>query len=988
MIAHFLKRVTITLCGALSALGLSTASAVTAEIQPSMDNTIYQGVDPVTAENFELNSCGAGTNLFAGVTNDGLLRRALLKFDIVQPNGPLPAGSTINSVTLHIDVNRSGDNQDAPMTLRPLTQTWGEGTADCDAVRGGGQGIPANPGDATWLDAMFQQVLWSSAGGDFGAASASALIGTGGESVWSGSGAANPLVQDVQGWLDNPGGNFGWMVVGDEARSSTTRRFESREGGTGTFLEVDYTPVGDVFACCFEDGGCQALLVDNGPTVCTDAGGIAFENEPACSPNPCPQPTGACCNLDESCSDSVARDVCEAGGGTFQGDQTACSDNQVDCGLTPFVDPLPIPGVVPPVSTRPDGVPQYEITMTEERQQLHRDLPDTDVWTYNGAYPGPTLEAVVGQPIEVKYINDLPTGGKRGGHILQVDTCPHGPNYWRETARTVAHLHGGHTPARSDGLPEYDFMPGEFDVYEYPNNQLPATLWYHDHALGITRLNVYAGLAAYYILRDDYENNLGLPAGEFEIPAVIQDRSFFDNGELYYPPTLTNSFFGDKVLVNGKVWPYLNVKRGKYRFRFLNGSQARQYRLRLENPADPGQVIPFTLIGTDGGLISAPLNVDTILAAPAERFDVVIDFAGFDPGTQIVLHNDNQAAPLLPNVMKFIVTDESGFTGMLPANLRAVPAIPENQATVTRRFLLEKQNDNGCSGTEWLVKSLDAQRNVIGEQWDDISEFPILGETEIWEFENPDNQQMHPMHVHLVQFQVLEREDMDNPGQMLPLEPWEMTTWKDTVRVPPRTITRVIMKFEDYPGKFPYHCHILDHEDHEMMRQFQASFDPANCNHNGTCDPGEDCVSCASDCGTVSGASCGNGLCEIGDGEDCVSCPQDCAGKQKGSQNKQFCCGDGDGNNPVANCGFAADGYTIADNRCFEDGFFCRVAARVPACCGDSLCEGGESDSNCAVDCAADGGGADCSAYPNKQECKDDPACMWDNQTDTCVDNN
>jgi spore coat protein A len=174
--------------------------------------------------------------------------------------------------------------------------------------------------------------------------------------------------------------------------------------------------------------------------------------------------------------------------------------------------------------------------MTEVSQQLHRDLPNTTVWGYNGSYPGPTLETTVGKPITVKWINDLPSSG----HYLSVDTCPHGPNYWRDSSRTVVHLHGGHVPARVDGQPEYDFMPGEFDEYVYPNfNQLPATLWYHDHSLGITRLNVYMGLAAYYLLRpdcavtpNDPECNGSLPGKEFEVPAVIQDRTFDASGQL------------------------------------------------------------------------------------------------------------------------------------------------------------------------------------------------------------------------------------------------------------------------------------------------------------------------------------------------------------------------------------------------------------------------------------------------------------------------
>ncbi len=168
------------------------------------------------------------------------------------------------------------------------------------------------------------------------------------------------------------------------------------------------------------------------------------------------------------------------------------------------------------------------------------------------------------------------------------------------------------------------------------------------------------------------------------------------------------------------------------------------------------------------------------------------------------------------------------------------------------------------------------------------------------------------------------------------------------MRIPANASARIIMDFTDYLGRFPQHCHILDHEDHEMMRQFQTTNDPANCNNNGTCDFGEDCVSCANDCAQVSGASCGNGLCEAGDGEDCITCAEDCGGRQKGKVSNQYCCGNG-GTNPIG-CGVDAN-----DNRCIDAsaGLACRVEARVSACCGDALCEGAETLSSCGIDCGA-----------------------------------
>jgi spore coat protein A len=922
---------------ALAFTGMQAYGAI-ANINPIQDNTV--------AEELPDNSSGACDSIFSGnidvadVTVPGA-RRALMQFDIA---GTIPPGSIINSVTLNMTVTRGSNHVDSTFSLNPNNAAWVEGVEGC-GVRGGGQGEPSTGG-----------VTWNTMPGN-GAAVASTLIN---DTAPSWSSAA--MVSDVQGWLDNPASNNGYVLIGDENNPTTTRRFDSREGSSAPLLVVDYTPTGDVEACCEANGDCSLTIVGSGT-----CGGTILPGVDSCEPNLCPQPTGACCNLDNTCSDTD-RTTCEDGGGAFEGGN--CS--QANCGLTPFVEALPIPPILQPTGTRADGVPQYTVSVEEAVQNVHPDLPDTTVWTYNGAWPAATIVATKGDPIEVNYVNNLPTssGGNRGSNILEVDTCAHGPNDWGNAKRISTHLHGGHLPARFDGQPEYTILPGQNDVYQYPNNQDAGTVWYHDHALGITRLNVYGGMAGFYLIRDDEDtlglgdqtNALDLPSLQYEIGLAIQDRTFNEDGSLFYNAQLEDAFKGEYAVVNGKINPYLNVDQGKYRFRVLNGSQSREYIYRLENITDPGNDPDFVLIGTDLGLIDAPINLGTstgTVVGPAERMDVVIDFAGYPAGTEIILRNDDPTTPLLPSIMKFIVTDQAGHTNSLPTTLRAVTPMPESSADVTRYFRFEKHAAKACkdgSGrlvNEWVIQTLDGPNGAVtGEFWDDVTEFPYLGTREIWEFENPTNS-YHPMHVHLVKFQILDKTDMTT-GQPIPLQPWEANTWKDIVHIPANTKARIIMDFEDYAGRFPSHCHLLDHEDHEMMRQFQASYDPALCNNDGTCGPGEDCVSCPNDCAQVSGASCGNGLCEAGDGENCVTCAEDCAGRQKGGAQNQFCCGfdDGQVTNSIG-CGVDAN-----DNRCIDgsEGIACRVTARLSACCGDAMCEGAETESSCANDC----GGTSC----------------------------
>ncbi|MEI5907507.1 multicopper oxidase [Bacillus spongiae] len=505
--------------------------------------------------------------------------------------------------------------------------------------------------------------------------------------------------------------------------------------------------------------------------------------------------------------------------------------------LEPFVDPLPSTEPIHPISTY-NGMPFYHVSMRQCRQKLHRDLPPTTIWGYNGLYPGPTFRVSRYEPIIVLWTNELPCQ-----HILPIDTTVHGAEEDKPEVRTVVHLHGGVTPDLSDGYPEAWFT-NNFEIvgpyfrtklYEYPNQQPATTLWYHDHAMGITRLNIYAGLAGFYIIHDQEEQLLPLPKGSYDIPLLIQDRSFDSSGALFYPsqpdppipsinPSVVPDFFGKVNLVNGKIWPYLNVEPRRYRFRILNGANARFYRLSLSNAQ------PFYQVGTDQGLLPYTVKVDKLLLAPAERADIIIDFS-HEAGNEIVMRNDAmspfpQGDPPDPTsdglVMKFRVNkplsnlDESH----IPKKLSYVPKLVPKPFYTERKLLLNTRPD-----------SVKRNIHLLDDRfWSEpITENPSLWTTEIWSFINMTGA-THPIHLHLVRFQILDRQSFDQDvyeknGKVVTTGPkirpeTNEAGWKDTVRANPAEITRIIMVFGPYTGLYVWHCHILEHEDYEMMRPY------------------------------------------------------------------------------------------------------------------------------------------------------------------------
>ncbi len=517
--------------------------------------------------------------------------------------------------------------------------------------------------------------------------------------------------------------------------------------------------------------------------------------------------------------------------------------------LTKFLDPLPIPATMPSSGSR-QGATFYDIAMTQFAQQLHSELPPTTVWGYNGTFPARTIEARRGKPVLVRWRNELPVE-----HLFHIDHTLHGAGLANPDVRTVTHLHGGHVPSASDGYPEAWFGVGGEDTYYYPNDQRPTTLWFHDHALGITRLNVYAGLAGFYLLREPREARLKLPKGDYEIPIVLQDRTFQPDGQLWYPDMIEPEFFGDTSVVNGRVWPYLEVEPRRYRFRFLNGSNSRFYRMRmfesdlagtLSTPTVAGP--DFHQIGTDGGLLETPATRQRLLLAPGERADVVIDF-GDAEGQNFVLRN-NAPSPFkggqgeevddspgdefpLPDIMQFRVKQRKGNRAdpsRLPYRLSTIEPIPESAADKVRTLTLVEDEDE--FGRLLLLLGVDEPGLRDGLKWEaETTEIPELGTVEIWELLNL-TEDVHPIHLHLVMFQLLDRQPLDvdayldngeiiTTGPPIQPEPFE-EGWHDTVHANPGEITRIIVPFEGFTGNYVWHCHILEHEDHEMMRTFRV----------------------------------------------------------------------------------------------------------------------------------------------------------------------
>ena len=472
----------------------------------------------------------------------------------------------------------------------------------------------------------------------------------------------------------------------------------------------------------------------------------------------------------------------------------------------PFTRELPRPGTlgtVPPFDTAcvPKGAPAafYEV---HERRGLAEIIPGvaTEIWGYQGQYPGPTIRGHAGTPDVVRMVNDL-------------------------EVETSTHQHGGHNPSESDGLPMPDLLvpPGGRRDYCYPNqpaggdpNDNPSTLWYHDHATDITGPNVYQGLAGFYLVSDDLEDGLVgsgvLPGGDLDVPLVLQDRRFNADGSLFYSPFEHDGFLGDVFVVNGKAQPYLRVQRRKYRFRILNGSNARMYLLRLSSGATS-----FLQVGADSWLLPFAIPRDELFLSMAERADVVIDFTSAPSEVYLtnVLAQDSGRGPggdlrhpdvRLPGtpLLKFVVeggpvTPQATVAPWTP--LRPNTPILASEIAATRTF--EFNRSEGA----WQV-------NGRFYDPDRADATPALGSAERWILKNGGGGWWHPIHIHLEAHQV-QRFNGQAPPPYASFK-------KDTTLLGPGDVAEVFVRFRDHLHRFVSHCHNVEHEDDRMMFRFDV----------------------------------------------------------------------------------------------------------------------------------------------------------------------
>ena len=408
--------------------------------------------------------------------------------------------------------------------------------------------------------------------------------------------------------------------------------------------------------------------------------------------------------------------------------------------------------------------------------------------SYANGMLGPTIRANKGEIVNILLQNNL-------------------------SEETNVHWHGLILPENMDGHPKDVAPSGGSYQYALPIIQRAGTYWYHPHPHGFTAKQVFMGLAGMFIVNDEEEAALNLPSGEFEVPLIIQDKHFEGN-QLDYSPTadeIMSGYLGEHVTVNGMHAPYLNVATTWYRFRVLNGSTARVYKLAFTGG------LKMHIIGSDGGLLRSPQTVSDILLGPGERLDVLVDFSQLAVGKEAYLVSNsfskyNVQGRQTFKLMKFKTDRSASLPFTLPSTLSHITEINPVQAVITRTFDISAMaGGEGGHGGEMGRHSINGRTFEM----DRIDETVGAGTTEIWEFDNIAGDEIHPMHIHGVQFQVLHRTGGRN--EIIASE----KGWKDTVLVMPGEKVKVIMTFPEYRGVFVFHCHNLEHEDDGMMSNYR-----------------------------------------------------------------------------------------------------------------------------------------------------------------------
>jgi spore coat protein A, manganese oxidase len=454
-------------------------------------------------------------------------------------------------------------------------------------------------------------------------------------------------------------------------------------------------------------------------------------------------------------------------------------------------DPFTVPFARPPVAKRVFSTSDtdfYKMRMQNKKIEI---LPGykTEVWGYNGVTPGPTIYQDRGRTAVVRHINVI-----------------RNPDH----THTSVHLHGNASLPQYDGYASDVTLPGQYKDYRYPNDQHARTLWYHDHGVHFTSLNAYMGCAAFYITRDQQEQSLPIPHGRYDVPLILRDALFAKDGSLIFDDDGESGLYGDVILVNGRPWPRMKVERRKYRFRVLNGGVSRSYNLALSS----GE--PLTVIGHDGGLAPFPAETRSMRVGMAERYEVVIDFAKYKVGDKVVLQNrelkNNREFDNTDVVMRFDVVSgpTSHANNSVPDALdpdNEVMALQETPGLTKRYLRFERENGH------WTINGLTWQ-DVIDSNFQANVGNPGLGDTEVWTLENKSGGWFHPVHIHLIDFKVLDRNG--RPPHAYERGP------KDVVYVGEGEKVRVIMKFGPQIGRYMVHCHNLVHEDHDMMHQFEV----------------------------------------------------------------------------------------------------------------------------------------------------------------------